>query len=546
MLSRRARLLGVCSVAATVLVAGCNASIHALTVAVGCGQPSVPAAVTSAKRPNIVFVLADDLSNNLVPFMPHVLGLERSGTSFTNYTVTDSLCCPSRASILTGQYPHDTRIYTNTAPDGGFPRFLQRNEQKVAFNVALSQAGYRTAMMGKYLNGYRPGRVYDGLKNYVPPGWTEWDVAGEAYHEFNYHLNEDGHVRDYGSQPNDYLTSVLSQRADAFIAACSAQHAPFFLEVATFAPHAPYVPAPSDQGTLAGLRIPRASPFDKLPTNGPLWLRHRPPLSRALLTHFDDVFQKRAESVLSIDRLVGSIESTLAQTGQASNTDVFFSSDNGYHIGEYRLSPGKRTAYDTDVEVPLVAAGPGIRHGHLVAREAQNIDLAPTFETLAGVTPSPSVDGHTLQPLLVHKRVHHWRKYALIEHQHTALIPGDPDSLDGQRTSNPPTYEALRTTRFTYVEYSNGAREFYDRKTDPHELDNIVGSLSAQRLAALHREVLRLSSCHGSQSCWRAAGSHHPLRTVRCGGTTVREAGLTPTPDVRCRGQRPTHALPKG
>jgi N-acetylglucosamine-6-sulfatase len=510
-------------------------------VPVRCGRPALPS-VSTVRRPNIVFVLADDLSENLVPFMPHVLGLERNGTSFTNYTVTDSLCCPSRASILTGRFPHDTGIYTNTAPDGGFPRFFQLHEQNAAFNVALAHDGYRTAMMGKYLNGYLPGHDYGTGGNYIPPGWTEWDVAGEAYHEFDYHLNEDGQVRYFRSQPGDYLTSVLSHRADAFIAACAVQRAPFFLEVATFAPHAPYIPAPADEGTLSGLQLPRAAPFDRLPRRGPPWLRRRPPLSASKIAHFDQVYERRAESVLSIDRLLGSIQATLARTGEAASTDVLFSSDNGYHIGEYRLAPGKRTAYDTDVRVPLAGAGPDILRGHVVSRVAQNIDLAPTFESLAGVTPPPTVDGRSLLPLLDHKRVRRWRRFALIEHQRTALVPGDPDSLDGRRTSNPPTYEALRSRRFTYVEYANGAREYYDRVSDPNEMDNIAAAVPSRRLATLHRELARLANCHGARSCWRAAGA----RTHRCRATTFREAGLTKGPVLRCRGRRPTQALSKG
>jgi N-acetylglucosamine-6-sulfatase len=539
--SRRSRLLGVCVLGMAVVVTGCNATARALAMAVRCGRPSV-STVSTVRRPNIVFVLADDLSQNLVPYMPHVLGLERTGTTFANYTVTDSLCCPSRASILTGRFPHDTDIYTNTAPDGGFAKFFQLHEQNAAFNVALAKAGYRTAMMGKYLNGYRPGRDYGSGKNYIPPGWTEWDVAGEAYHEFNYHLNEDGQIRYYGDEPGDYLTTVLTQRADAFIATCALQRAPFFLEVATFAPHAPYVAEPADQGTLGGLQLSRAAPFDRLPKHGPAWLRRRPPLSQAKIAHFDQVYERRAESVLSIDRMIGSIEATLARTGEASSTDIFFSSDNGYHIGEYRLAPGKRTAYDTDVVVPLVGAGPGIRRGHVAHQVAQNIDLAPTFESLAGVTPPPTVDGRSLKPLLRHKRARVWRRFALIEHQHTALVPGDPDSLDGRNTSNPPTYEALRTRRFTYVEYANGAREYYDRLTDPQELDNRAASLPPQRRARLHAELQRLADCHGSRSCWRAGGA----RTHRCPATTYREVSLTRGPTLRCRGPRPTQALRKG
>jgi arylsulfatase A-like enzyme len=144
------------------------------------------ASASSPSRPNIVFVLTDDLSTNLLPYMPHVLALERRGTTFTNYTVTDSLCCPSRSSIFTGRYPHNTGVFTNAGPDGGFPTFYRRGEESSTFATALQSAGYRTAMMGKYLNGYMPRQPLGGTLPYVPPGWNEWDVAVSGYEDFKY------------------------------------------------------------------------------------------------------------------------------------------------------------------------------------------------------------------------------------------------------------------------------------------------------------------------------------------------------------------------
>src|SRR5437763_3335073 len=190
--------LGVFAALCVVAVGGCG----------GCGgaphrrQPParVPApkarpqvARSSAHRPNIVFVLTDDLAWNLVRYMPQVQRLRSRGVTFSQYFVTDSLCCPSRASIFTGRLPHDTGIFSNTPPDGGFVRFHTRGEEGATFATALQQAGYRTAMMGKYLNGYRPA----ALQGYVPPGWSAWSVGGDAYAEFGYALNEDHRVAYY-------------------------------------------------------------------------------------------------------------------------------------------------------------------------------------------------------------------------------------------------------------------------------------------------------------------------------------------------------------
>ncbi|HEX3650153.1 MAG TPA: sulfatase [Pseudonocardiaceae bacterium] len=479
-----------------------------LAACTGSGTPeAAPAGVTDAPpdhRPNIVFVLTDDLATNLVPYLPHVLALEKRGTTFTNYTVTDSLCCPSRSSIFSGRFPHDTGVFTNGGSDGGFRVFHTRGEENDTFATSLRQAGYRTAMMGKYLNGYQPGQKLGGSLPYVPPGWDEWDVAGNGYGEFNYNLNENHHVVHHGRKPGAYLTDVLSGQAQRFITRSAAAHTPFLLEVATFAPHAPYTPAPRDARSFPGLTAPRGAAYDALPTDAPPWLAGRTPLTAREQRAIDTAFRKRVRAVQAVDRMIGAIENTLTRAGVAADTDIVFSSDNGYHMGEYRLEPGKMTAFDTDIRVPLVVAGPGVRAGVTVSQPVQNIDLRPTFDTLAGA-PSPSdVDGHSLVPLLAGQPQPDWRTAALIEHHGPDNDPTDPDH-PGANSGNPPSYEALRTTRYTYVEYSGGTREYYDRTTDPNELHNVVGGLSPSTLTMLHNALRAMATCHGQAACWSAA-----------------------------------------
>ncbi|WP_279632445.1 sulfatase-like hydrolase/transferase [Streptomyces bauhiniae] len=223
---KRHRLLGVG--AAALLLAACSAPAN--TEAHG-------ETATEAKKPNIVFVLTDDLATNLVQYMPHVQELQRDGTSFSNYFVTDSLCCPSRSSILTGKFPHNTGVFTNNGDDGGYGAYNRNGNERDCYGPALQKAGYRTGFMGKYLNGYLPADQHGTDKPYVPPGWDEWDVAGNGYPEFNYDLNENGKVVRYGHDPEDYLTDVVSKKATSFIDSSAAAKKPFVLELATFAPH---------------------------------------------------------------------------------------------------------------------------------------------------------------------------------------------------------------------------------------------------------------------------------------------------------------------
>jgi arylsulfatase A-like enzyme len=226
------------------------------------GQPSERP--LAAGHPNVVFILTDDLSMNLLRFMPHVQDMEHRGMTFTNYFVSDSLCCPSRSSIFTGEFPHNTHVFSNFGPGGGFRAFYAHGDQRHTFASALQRSGYVTGMMGKYLNGYMDvgGVATDGARThvvrptYVPPGWSDWNVAGWGYPEFNYRMNENGTLRDYGNQPDDYLTDVLTRRGVGFIDRASAERRPFFLQLATFAPHSPYVPAPRDATDFPGLKVP--------------------------------------------------------------------------------------------------------------------------------------------------------------------------------------------------------------------------------------------------------------------------------------------------
>ena len=466
-----------------------------------------PAPQTGTKRPNIVFILTDDLSWNLVQYMPHVLEMQNKGVTFANYFVTDSLCCPSRSSIFTGRYPHNTGIYRNTGSDGGYLGFHDRGLEQATFAAALSGTGYRTAMLGKYLNGYEPA------SHPVPAGWTSWTVAGGGgYRELRYNLSEDGKLLHYSDSPADYLTDVLADHAVGFVKQSAGT--PFVIEIATFAPHAPYTPAPRDADALPGLQAPRGPAFNAAPdADAPTWLRGHRPLSDADVASIDRDFRKRAQSVLAVDKLIGELQAAVAAIGEEDNTYFVFSSDNGYHMGEHRLMPGKMTAFDSDIRVPLIVTGPAVPAGVTLDEIAENIDLNRTFIELGGGTPSAEVDGRSLVALLHGQQVPDWRSAALIEHRGPVRNPADPD-LPGHRSGNPTTYEALRLEAALYVEYADGEREYHDLVADPDELRNIYASLSDTHKASLHAMLEALQSCRGGLAC-QAAGNASRTVTQR-------------------------------
>ncbi|MGW2826708.1 sulfatase family protein [Streptomyces sp. NPDC001443] len=455
-------------------------------------------------KPNIVFVLTDDLATNLIPYMPHVRQLQKDGMSFSNYYVTDSLCCPSRSSILTGRFPRNTGVFTNNGADGGYQAFNRKGDERKCYGPAMQKAGYRTGFMGKYLNGYQPADTNGTDRPYVPPGWDEWDTAGNGYPEFDYDLNENGKVVSYGHDPENYLTDVMSRKATSFIDASAAARQPFMLEVATFAPHGPATPAPRDAGSFPDLKAPRTAAYDTPPSPKPKWQEALKPLSDQEKRSIDRQFAKRVRSVQAVDDMIGRLRGELKAKGIADDTYLVFSSDNGFHMGEHRLRPGKQTAYDTDVRVPLVVAGPGVAAGEETSRPAENIDLGPTFQDLAGVTPAAAVDGLSLAPILHGEQVDDWRQAALIEHHRPGSKDGDPDAAP-DNGGNPPTYEAIRTPDALWVEYADGEREYYDVRSDPDQLHNRASALSPGQRDGLHATLTALQKCVGSKACTTAS-----------------------------------------
>jgi arylsulfatase A-like enzyme len=258
-----------------------------------------------AQRPNIVFVMVDDLDTELVDHMPNLQALVRDkGASFDDYFVTSALCCPSRSSFLRGQYPHNTTVLTN---EDGFSKFHALGLEKSTVATWLQTAGYRSALMGKYLNGYleAPGT---GLFDYVPPGWNEWDVAGDGFREVDYTLNHNGTLEAHGAAPQDFLTDVLTTRATSFIADNAAAGRPFFLELSTFAPHFPYTSPARYAADFTAAQAPRPASFDVAGTAEPAWLAGLPLLTAAQIADIDVAYQKRLRAVQGIDAMAANVD----------------------------------------------------------------------------------------------------------------------------------------------------------------------------------------------------------------------------------------------
>jgi N-acetylglucosamine-6-sulfatase len=416
-------------------------------------------------------------------------------------------------------------VTTNLPPSGGYTKFLSQGLTKRTFALALQKSGFQTSLLGKYLNGY--GDQADSLffvqgrkdtmtkaNAPVPPGWSDWHVSNNTgYGEFNYYMNNNGSYRYYLRGIGTYGVDVLNRAAQRFIERNSRR--PFLVEAATFAPHLPYTPAPRNLNDFPGMIEPRDPSFNAQNINPPQWLGQRAPMTEPQILASDAAYRERAQATESVDKLLADTEATLKREGIAKNTYIVFSSDNGYHLGQHRILDGKETAFDTDIKVPLIVSGPGVPHGKVVAQVAQNIDLAPTFEQLAGLRVPSSVEGHSLVPLLHPSgATPRWRTVALLEHQGDTQ-PGDPDFQGAG--SNPPSYIGIRIqgarlpgftgpVNATWVEYGDPQHEieYYNDAADPYQLDNIASSLTKRQRTTLHAVLEKLHTCHTSSTCWKA------------------------------------------
>ncbi|MDQ4082151.1 MAG: sulfatase [Actinomycetota bacterium] len=416
-----------------------------------------------AAKPNIVLVLTDDQRWDTVRAMPAVSReLVARGVTFTNAFVVNPLCCPSRVSILTGRYSHSTGVYSNRGRYGGAAAF----DETSTLATWLSEAGYRTAYVGKYLNRY--------WGTHVPLGWERWFGYLGSY--VNFTVNDDGSSVFYGSEPDDYATDVFADEAVSFV---EETRDPFFLVFAPFAPHLPAMPAARHAAAFAGLRPWRPPAFNEADVSDkPRWLRQAAGVSAAYIDH---VRRAQLQSLLAVDEAVARIVRTLKETGRIDNTILVFTSDNGFSWGEHRHL-GKHVPYEESIRVPLVMRFDALGLGRRIEKRfVTNIDLAPTLARLAG-TAAPAAEGRDLLPLLRGLDAR-WRRTFLVENLGRPLGDGDA-----------PTYCAVRTARFKYVAYSTREEELYDLRADPHELRNRVGDPAL-------RENLRALRAQLKESC---------------------------------------------
>jgi arylsulfatase A-like enzyme len=477
-----------------------------LVMAVAGGGPATPADAAD-RPPNVLVVMTDDQRADDMVALPKTRRLLGSGgTTFRNSYVSYSLCCPSRTTFLTGQYSHNHGVTWNFAPYGGYERFKKRGI-KNALPVWLQRAGYRTGLIGKFLNEY-------GEKNprEIPPGWDDWQASVDpsTYHYYGYTLNDNGRLVTYGSAPKDYMTDVYAGRADRFIRSNGGRRKPWFLWLTPNAPHTvsdtgraeggPPVPAPRHASLYANATMPRSPSFDEADmSDKPALLRGIPALSMTQIARADAFYRGRLGSLAAVDDMVERLVGTLRSTGQLDNTLILFTSDNGWLIGEHRIVGQKYVGFEESIRVPLYVRGPGFPRGKTIDDPALNVDLNPTIVRAAQATAGRPADGYSLQRLV--------RSPGAMRDRDLVIETGPNPGL--------PYYTGVHTRRYQFERITTGELELYDLDRDPYELQNVAGDPAyAGVVEVLSRRLDKLAVCKGS-SCHSHGGSPAPA----AGGT---------------------------
>ncbi len=483
-------------------VAGAMIVLGLLTVPLENPNSFLVTARPAPIRANIVFIRTDDQDllslearksdGELISKKINEL-LEAQGIKFTNSFVSFALCCPSRVTSLTGQYAHNHKILDNA----GYRKFenLYANNNLA---VWLQRAGYQTMHLGKYINGY--GYATNPA---VPPGWDKWFTNFRSVNYYNYLINEEGVIREFGEAPEEYLTDVLTDKAVEYISEVASARKPFFLVVDYYAPHMGswggdiVTPAPRHDNLLADYEPTFAPSFNEEDVGDkPQKVRDLPLLDETEIERIKDTRRDGLEALMSVDEGVARIIETLAQIGKLKNTYIIFTSDNGFMFGEHRIPQGKNWPYEESIRVPLLIRGPGIVPGTTISGLVTNVDYAATIIDIAKAVPGLRQDGRSLMPLIANPNIK-WRDSFLIE------------------TGPSPWYTGMRSDNYKYLEYDNDL----DSNTDEYELYNFfpdecrtngdLYEMESQHANSCYQEMINqfrkrlaeLKQCAG-ENCW--------------------------------------------
>mmetsp|Transcript_9881 Transcript_9881/g.10962 ORF Transcript_9881/g.10962 Transcript_9881/m.10962 type:complete len:511 (+) Transcript_9881:21-1553(+) len=482
--------------------------------------------VAAADKKNVVFVLVDDqdlLLGSLACLNKTRSLLIDQGAYFTNAFVATPICCPSRATIQTGRYMHNTKVYDNGC--GGTE--WQEGPEKLNVAHFANSNGYKTFYAGKYLNNYGTKPV--GGVEHIPPGWTRWfGLVGNSKY-YDYDVSNNGTLEHHGSNyATDYFTDYIKNKSISFIKETAGE--PFFVMLGSPAPHVPNIFAPQYANKYLGIKAPRTPSWNKAPNPDKHWLlREVGPMDEAQIKNSDLTYADRWRALQSVDDMVAEIVHTLEELGILDDTYIIYSSDHGFHLGEFGMGFDKRQLYETDIRVPLLARGPGIKPGMKIDNMVVSVDWAPTILDMMGIAKPDIMDGRSWLPVAHGNAPSVWRDEIMVEYNgpqvdEYGILPADPNRATpscpgallpgvmccgGEHGEAPcdaknNTYACVRklspSENSIYCKFNDDQEfvEYYDINKDPWALQNAVNTSSPAHMEERFKRLKEFFDCSGN------------------------------------------------
>jgi len=433
-----------------------------------------------------VLIITDDQDTASARDMPLMLSLIASqGVTFQNAIATTPLCGPSRATLLSGRYAHSHGIRSNQAPLGGYGVYRDSGAEGNSLPVWLKAAGYRTAYLGKYTNGYAAGWTSS------PPGWDDWLAFTEPQAYTNFTYNENG--RDLRAPSGEHQTDFLSARALDFLRRTEERDdQPFFMVVMPYAPHNDARPASRHSGMFGSRGAPRTPAFDEADVSDkPRNIRRIPRYTNAIVNAIDGEYRNGLRALQSVDEMIEKVVQALTAQGELENTAIVFMSDNGISAGAHRFWD-KTAPYAESLDIPMYIRAPGGARGVTLPHLVGNVDIAATVLDWARVPAPAVVEGRSLTSLLTAAptALSAWRSEMLLEYWDNS----------NPSTTFMPTYQGVRVENGVdsalFVQYVTEEEEYYDFKKDPYQLDS-APEANAQAVGRLRERVRTLAACSG-------------------------------------------------
>ncbi|KAH0095274.1 Arylsulphatase, partial [Aureobasidium melanogenum] len=490
-----------------------------------------------SRPPNIVFILTDDQDVHLssLDYMPLVRKhLVSKGTYYNKHYCTTAVCCPARVTLMTGKAAHNTNITDVNPPYGGYPKFVKQGFNSAYLPVWLQEAGYNVYYTGKLFNAHN----VDNYNSPYPAGFTSHDFLLDP---FTYNYMNSSFQRNQNppqSHEGEYVTDVLAQKAYGLLDEAVDAKRPFFLMIAPSAPHADIqnnsgsltfdapVSAPRHADLFNDLKVPRTVNFNPKEPSGANWIRSLERQNATNVNWNDHFYRQRLRALQAVDEMVDNLFSRLESHDLLRNTYIIYSSDNGFHIGNHRMQPGKSTGCEEDINIPLIIRGPNVAHNHTTQIVTSHTDIAATIFSLLDLPLREDFDGTPIPVPETAIRLEEIRRREHIQIEYWGFAGGE--GIYDRRLHQNNTFKGIRIVAEEYNLYyqvwCTDEHELYDMSNDPGQMANLLEDGAeadavfgypietvVQRLDAL---LMVQKSCKG-ETCREPWRSLHPDGSVQ-------------------------------